>query len=175
MTAPFKRKRVFLDTEVFVTESFNFSSTKLAALSCLASNGDINVVTTSVTVKECKRRIHKMVRAARNSLKDKGLRFEIGILQQTSLDCFFLKPLDADSLATEVERKFDAYLPEWGFVNQPDKHGCNNGQIQKPLLGGFAALMLKFVLRFWTPRFRANPRIFICIPSGAHIPRARAF
>jgi len=25
------------------------------------------------------------------------------------------------------------------------------------LLGGFAALMLKFVLRFWTPRYRANP------------------
>ena len=32
--------------------------------------------------------------------------------------------------------------------------------IQKPLLGGYAALMLKFVLRFWTPRFRANPRCF---------------
>jgi hypothetical protein len=30
------------------------------------------------------------------------------------------------------------------------------------LLGGFAALMLKFVLRFWTPRFRANPRPLDC-------------
>jgi hypothetical protein len=28
----------------------------------------------------------------------------------------------------------------------------------KPLLGGYAALMLKFVLRLWTPRSRANPR-----------------
>jgi hypothetical protein len=28
----------------------------------------------------------------------------------------------------------------------------------KPLLGGYAALMLNFVLRFWMPRFRANPR-----------------
>jgi hypothetical protein len=25
------------------------------------------------------------------------------------------------------------------------------------LLGGFAAQMLKCVLRFWTPRYRANP------------------
>jgi hypothetical protein len=41
-----------------------------------------------------------------------------------------------------------APIPEWDFVNQPDKHGCNNGQIQKPLLGGFAALILKCVLRF---------------------------
>jgi hypothetical protein len=29
----------------------------------------------------------------------------------------------------------------------------------KPLLGGYAALMLKLMLRFWTPRFRANPRL----------------
>jgi hypothetical protein len=29
------------------------------------------------------------------------------------------------------------------------------------LLGGYAALILKFVLRFWTPRYRANPRTFI--------------
>jgi hypothetical protein len=34
----------------------------------------------------------------------------------------------------------------------------------KPLLGGFAALMLKFVLRFWTPRYRANPRPFAVWP-----------
>ena len=36
----------------------------------------------------------------------------------------------------------------------------------KQLLGGYAALMLKFVLRFWTPRFRANPRLFSNIPSS---------
>jgi hypothetical protein len=31
-------------------------------------------------------------------------------------------------------------------------------QSKNLLLGGYAALMLKFVLRFWTPRCRANPR-----------------
>jgi len=34
----------------------------------------------------------------------------------------------------------------------------------KQLLGGFAALMLLFVLRFWTPRYRANPRDFAVWP-----------
>jgi hypothetical protein len=28
----------------------------------------------------------------------------------------------------------------------------------KPHLVGYAALMLNFALRFWTPHFRANPR-----------------
>src|ERR1035437_281163 len=44
-----------------------------------------------------------------------------------------------------------------------------DSSIQKTLLGGFAALMLKCVLRFWTPRYRANPRPF------AVWPRLRTF
>ena len=85
-----------------------------------------------------------------------------------------LKPCFSGCLPIKVGRRCraavilgprsSAALPEWGFVNQPDKHGCNNGQIQKPLLGGFAALMLKSVLRFWTPRSRANPRLFVICP-----------
>jgi hypothetical protein len=33
-----------------------------------------------------------------------------------------------------------------------------------PLLGGFAAVMLKFVLRFVSTRYRANPRSFAVCP-----------
>jgi hypothetical protein len=39
---------------------------------------------------------------------------------------------------------------------------CGEASLQfrdsKPLLEGYAALMLEFVLRFWLKRYRANPR-----------------
>jgi hypothetical protein len=38
-------------------------------------------------------------------------------------------------------------------------------------LGGFAALMLKLVLRFWMPRYRANPNHTI---NPASPPASRA-
>jgi PIN domain len=106
----FKRKRVFLDTEVFVREGFNFASTKLAEIRRLGSEEAIQVLTTGVTVKESKRRIDKMIRSARNALKNKESRFTLGILQQTSLDCAFLKPIDANALRAEVERRYDDFL-----------------------------------------------------------------
>ncbi len=110
MAPTFKRKIVFLDTEAFVRECFNFESTKLAEILRLASEGAIQVVTTTVTVKESKRRIDKMVRAAKNALKDKDLRFTLGILQQTSLDCSFFGTIDAKAFGAEVETKYDNYL-----------------------------------------------------------------
>src|ERR1017187_4095201 len=108
--ATFKRKRVFLDTEVFVRECFNFESTKLAEIRRLASKEIIQVVTTSVTIKESKRRIDKMIRAARNLLKTADSRFTLRILQQTSVDCAFLKPMDRAVLFSEVEKKFDDFI-----------------------------------------------------------------
>jgi len=107
-----KRSRVFLDTEVFVGECFNFESTKLAEIRRLASLGSILIVTTNVTIKETKRRIEKMIRAARNALKDKGLRFTLSILQQTSVDCSVLKSIDVDVLSRELQEKFDKYLSD---------------------------------------------------------------
>src|SRR6266496_3526655 len=106
----FKRSRVFLDTEVFVGECFNFDSTKLSEIRRLASTGNIQVLTTKVTIKETKRRIDKMLRAARNALKDKKLRFTLSILQQTSVDCSVLRTLDVDVLSRELEEKFDKFL-----------------------------------------------------------------
>jgi hypothetical protein len=43
-------------------------------------------------------------------------------------------------------------LPPTLFLIGPLQLRANS----KPLLGGYAALMLKFVLRFWTVRWRAN-------------------
>src|SRR5689334_413645 len=112
MALNFKRKWVFLDTEAFVAECFNFTSKRMSEILRLAKEGSIQVVTTTVTVKESKRRIEKMIRAARNHLKGREVRFTLGILRQTKLECSFLNELNVELLSKQIEEQLDRFLTD---------------------------------------------------------------
>jgi PIN domain len=106
---PFQVIQVFLDTEVFAGEAFDFTSTKLAVIRSLAADGKIKLLTTSVTERECKQRIEKFIREAKNLVKK--LRFHLGILSRTSFDVGDTRgKIDVAALTAELDGAFDQYL-----------------------------------------------------------------
>ena len=61
--------RVFLDTEVFVRENFNYKSTRFKSLMSLASAGRIQVFLTDLTLREIETSIRSHVDGAVASVK----------------------------------------------------------------------------------------------------------
>jgi hypothetical protein len=109
MADELQTRNVFLDTQVFVAETFFVGTAKLTALSKLAAEGKICLLMSVVTVAECRSQIEKLVAEAGQVLS-KNKR-DLAILRNaTSLDNSCLARLDKPTVVREITEKFDAFL-----------------------------------------------------------------
>jgi hypothetical protein len=109
MGAGLETRNVFLDTQVFVAETFFVGTKKLVALSKLAAEGKIRLLMSTVTIAECKKRIEKMVAEAGQVLSEHNRKLAI-LRNATSLDNSCLAQLDKATVVREITEKFEAFL-----------------------------------------------------------------
>lgn len=109
MDAELQTRNVFLDSQVFVAETFFVGTKKLAALSELAADGKIRLLMSAVTVAECKCRIRRMVAEAAQVLSDHKRKLAV-LRNATSVDSSCLAQLDKPTAVKEITEKFEAFL-----------------------------------------------------------------
>jgi hypothetical protein len=109
MDAKLQTRNVFLDTQVFVAETYFVGTKKLTALSKLAADGKIRLLMSAVTIAECKNRIQKMVAEAGQVLSEHKRKLAI-LRNATSLDISCLAELDKATAVKEITEKFEAFL-----------------------------------------------------------------
>ncbi len=103
-------QNLFLDTQVFTGEMFDFGSKKLTEIRRLAQDGKLKVLITETTVDECKKRIEKMVAHSISELRGKESK---GVLKLApSFDRSFFDKLDEKVLSAEIIAKFEQFLKE---------------------------------------------------------------
>src|SRR5437899_2958476 len=106
-----KTRNVFLDTQVFDAETFYVGTRKLAQLRELAAHGKIHLVTTEVTIDECKNRILKLVNEARNLMSANKRQFNV-LRNASALNFAFSNDWKPDEATREIAEKFDAFLKD---------------------------------------------------------------
>jgi len=112
MAEGLQTRNVFLDTEVFVAENFFLQTHKLKELCKLATEGKIQLLMSTVTVAECKKRIQKMVNVAGQILSEN--KRDLGILRQApSLDNSCLRTLEKQKVISEITEKFGAFVRDF--------------------------------------------------------------
>ena len=118
MSEALQTRNVFLDTEVFTSEKFNFESSKLAEIKELAKQDKIKLTIPQSTADECKRRIQKMVSAASNVIKDN--KHQLAILKQSAmLSGAGVWNFDKKVVTAEIVSKFEAFLKDSAAVVLP--------------------------------------------------------
>ncbi|HXJ91392.1 MAG TPA: PIN domain-containing protein [Terriglobia bacterium] len=110
--AQLKTKNVFLDTQVFFDSGFRYQGQVLSALASYATEGDVCVFLTDITVEEVKANIRDAVQEAVQahqsfSAKGKILHNSSSVAVKTTLTA-----LNKSALVTELIAQFEAYLEE---------------------------------------------------------------
>lgn len=103
---------IFLDTQVFYSNNFNFGRTAFKELVGRVETDRVRVVLTSITVREVKRHIHARVKDA-SKLVDK-VRKDLRILESSSVPEVSVRArrLDGDAVTVEIICQFDKFLQQ---------------------------------------------------------------
>ena len=127
-------RNVFLDAEVFIDAGFNYQTQRLQSLRRLAQDGSVRIYLTAVTRREVEANIRESIDKAANQKPPAVLRNSVNpdILAR-------LKPIDLDSLATELCQQLDDYLESAGAVVLPV-----SGDLLSPVLARYFELLPPF-------------------------------
>lgn len=108
---PFVRK-VFLDTQVFKTNNFNFDTKSFQLLKELSNSDRVKIFITDVVEREVRARMRREVAEAQAWYN--RLRQDARILLSAKDSPFYSLPkkLDANAIADSLEASFDAFLSE---------------------------------------------------------------
>lgn len=105
-------KFIFLDTEIFVQQNFQYNIGLLAAFRHKVQNGQIHLITTEITLNEVNRRIEISLKEAENALN--SFRTKARILRniQSPHIVRVFKKLSRKKLLRELREQFDNYIDE---------------------------------------------------------------
>jgi hypothetical protein len=105
-------KLVFIDTQVYIAETFNYNSRRFSRLRELIEQGRIRMLTTSVTVEEVKAHIRVAVVEAARALKSATK--DAKILRNVPNSGHFpvFSPFDVEAHNLELVRQFEDFLAQ---------------------------------------------------------------
>lgn len=100
---------IFLDTQVFEAESFNFRTTMLVSLEKQVERGTVRLILTDITVREVKARIEKTVLAQLEGLKK--FKRNARVLRSSTLsEVKAALHLDENNVIADLRQQFEEYI-----------------------------------------------------------------
>ena len=103
---------VFVDTQIFVSENFNFNEkSKLGLLKEQVKKGTINFLTSKIIVEESKKHINNNIERKINEINKLFNSREIAILRNSEYNEYF-KNLNPEEMVKEAVNQFQNYLDE---------------------------------------------------------------
>lgn len=110
-------KYVFLDTQVYLQASMNFSGADFTAITKHFKTDRLNLVITDLTLKEVRKNLEALVKA--EFQKQDGLRKSSRFLRSSSLDVVkaAMAPLDCGAIIEDLWAQFQAFLNAGYAIN----------------------------------------------------------
>ncbi|MGA6107818.1 PIN domain-containing protein [Pseudomonas solani] len=109
---PLQTRNVFIDTEFFVKAGLDFSSKTIDSFRDICSDGDLNHITSTVVVREVKRKISEHIHEAINGVKAFRRKAKILTTSENQAIKNLFSPFDNSEIERHAIQVFDNFLDE---------------------------------------------------------------